>query len=57
MTTNELAKKIAVALAGDEDFESVQVLDEDGEYGNEGILSIMFPGEEEAVFVTLSMDE
>jgi hypothetical protein len=37
--------------------ESVEVLDPENEHGNEGVLSIMFEGEDEATFVSIEIRE
>jgi hypothetical protein len=57
MNRTELTKKIADALQGDPAFDAVEVLDPDGEWGNEGVLSIVFRGYEEATFVSIHIDD
>jgi hypothetical protein len=53
-----LVLAIANALSRDlpPDIESVEVLDPKGEYGNDGVLSVLFSGDEEATFVSITID-
>lgn len=59
MTRAELTKLISDALerhAVPDALEAVEVLDPTGEFGNEGVLSIAFPGDEESTFVTITLE-
>ena len=58
MSRADLTQAVADALNAHRHprISAVEVLDPDGEYGNEGVLSIVFEGDEAATFVTIVVE-